>query len=623
MRSSSQIQSPDVVVVGAGHAGLEAAAAAATMGCATLLITQSLAHIGTLSCNPAIGGVGKGQLVKEVDALGGVMGLLADKACIHYRQLNQSRGAAVRSTRMQVDMAVYQQEAQAYLRALPNLAIMEDEVVDVYLEERKVKAVTTAGHGFVQARAVVFTVGTFFHGLIHIGRTKIRGGRLGDGSSDQLPDRLQALGLSFGRFKTGTTPRLKGRSIDFSRLTEQPGDPAFIPFSSRSPSRPPLDQVSCYLGHTNPQTHRIIRDHLNQSALYGGDITGTGVRYCPSVEDKIVKFPGRDSHHVFVEPEGLSTDRYYPNGLSNSLPEAIQEQLVHSVSGLEKAEIVQPGYGIEHDYLLPTQLKRTLECQACGGLYFAGQINGTTGYEEAAAQGLLAGINAALQVQDRPPFILERSQAYLGVLVDDLVTKGTNEPYRMFTSRVEYRLVIREDNADERLAPLGHQVGLVSGEVYEHFQAKMARIDAERARLEQCRVSDPAMLHDLLGGTAEVGGKSFSLHALLKRPEIHYDHLARVDQASALISHDLRQAVEVRVKYEGYIKRQQEEIEKALDLEQYKIPAGFQYQGLPGLSLEVVEKLSARQPETLGQASRISGITPAAISLILLHLRKK
>ncbi len=623
MKSSSQSWSAEVVVVGAGHAGLEAAAAAATMGCATLLITQSIDHIGVLSCNPAIGGVGKGQLVKEVDALGGVMGLLADKACIHYRQLNQSRGAAVRSTRMQVDMQVYQQEAQAYLKALPNLTIMEDEIKDLILEGQQVRAVVTTNHGPVNAKTAVLTVGTFFHGLIHIGRTKIRGGRLGDGPSDQLPERLQALGLTFGRFKTGTTPRLKGSSIDFSRLTEQPGDEGYIPFSTRSPRQPQLSQVSCHIGHTNPRTHHLIREHLTQSALYGGDITGTGVRYCPSVEDKIVKFPERDSHHVFVEPEGLNTDRFYPNGLSNSLPEAIQLDVVHSVAGLEKAEIVQPGYGIEHDFLLPTQLKRTLECKRFDGLFFAGQINGTTGYEEAAAQGLLAGINAALQVKARPPFVLNRSQAYLGVLIDDLVTKGTNEPYRMFTSRVEYRLVIREDNADERLTAWGHQLGLVSDEGYSQFQTKMAAIAAERKRLEHSKVTDHPHLEDLLGDRGGPAGKSYSLLTLLKRSEIHYEHLARLDEASALIPEDLKQAVEVRVKYEGYIKRQQEEIEKALHLDHYKIPKDFRYQGLPGLSLEVVEKLSVHQPETLGQASRISGITPAAISLILLHLRKK
>lgn len=613
----------DVIVIGGGHAGIEAAAAAARLGCQTVLITQNKQRIGELSCNPAIGGVGKGQLVKEVDALGGVMGRLADQACIQFRRLNQSRGAAVRSSRMQVDMDVYRQAAQSSLSAIPNLTVREDEVVDVQVVNGELKAVVTKGQGRLATKTAVLAVGTFFNGLIHIGDKQIPGGRIGDPPSNQLPQALQKLGLKFGRFKTGTTPRLNGETINFSQLIEQAGDQQFMPFSSSSPQQPQLKQVSCYIGHTNPATHQLIREHLDQSALYSGQITGTGVRYCPSVEDKIVKFPERESHHVFVEPEGLGTTRFYPNGLSNSLPAAIQKKMVHSVSGLTQAEIVQDGYGIEHDYLQPTQLQRTLETKDIKGLFFAGQINGTTGYEEAAAQGIMAGINAVLQVKQQPAFVLQRSQAYIGVLIDDLITKGTNEPYRMFTSRVEYRLVIREDNADERLTKLGYQLGLVPEACYQQCCQKMAAIEEEMQRLASVKCSPTPEVNQLLIRDAQPIDQTVSLLTLLKRSELTYDHLLKLDPDTANIPEEIQQAVEIRVKYEGYIKRQQAEINKNSDLEYYRIPPSFQYQGISGLSLEVIEKLSTIRPDTLGHAARISGITPAAISLLMLHLKKK
>lgn len=619
----SAATSYDIIVVGGGHAGLEAAAAAARRGCRVLLITQSLEKIGELSCNPAIGGVGKGQLVKEIDALGGWMGELADAACIQYRRLNTTRGAAVQSTRMQVDMLQYRQLAQTRLAALSNLALREAEVAALLIDQGEVRGVEATTGERLTARAVVLTPGTFFNGLIHIGDRTLAGGRLNDANSSRLPAQLSALGFQFGRFKTGTTPRLDGRTIDFSQLSEQPGDPVFAPFSRRSSGQPRLTQISCYLGNTNPAAHTIIRNNLHQSALYSGQITGTGVRYCPSVEDKIVKFPDREHHHVFVEPEGLETDRYYPNGLSNSLPLDVQNELVHAIPGLERARIVQSGYGIEHDYLLPTQLRANLESARVRGLYFAGQINGTTGYEEAAAQGLLAGINAACQVQGEEAVILDRSQAYIGVLLDDLVTKGTNEPYRMFTSRVEYRLVIREDNADERLTPLGHRLGLISDATFRQFQAKETAIERELKRLETTRVSADNRVTVFLREHHSAGiNGSITLLELLRRPEIRYPELAQLDAPSGQVEHPVRERVEVQTKYAGYIKRQFVEIERFQHLERIRVPDNFIYQDLPGVSREVAEKLTALRPRTLGQAGRISGVTPAALSQLMFRIKQ-
>lgn len=605
------MQRYDVIVIGGGHAGIEAAAAASRMGCSTLLAALDRGKIGELSCNPAIGGIGKGQLVKEVDALGGLMGELADLACIQYRLLNTTRGAAVQSTRMQVDRDVYPRAAQARLADFPNLEILEDEALALEPGAgRSPHGVVFRHGGKVACKAVVLAVGTFFHGLIHMGTEQQPGGRLGDPPSVDLPENLRALGFEFGRFKTGTTPRLDRTSIRYENLTEQPGDVEWLPFSQRSPERPALRQISCYLGHTNETTHRLIRDHLHLSALYSGQITATGVRYCPSVEDKIVKFPERDRHHVFVEPEGLNSDQVYPNGLSNSLPPALQEELVHSVVGLEQARILVPGYGIEHDYLDPTQLRATLEAKRAPGIFFAGQINGTTGYEEAAAQGLVAGINAARRAQERELLVLDRSRAYIGVLIDDLVTKGTQEPYRMFTSRVEYRLVLREDNADERLTPLGRDLGLISQEAYRRFQAKQDRIASEWERIGQTRLRIS-------------GGEPVTILEWMRRPENTYQALSSLDPESGSVPAEIRRIVEIQVKYEGYIRRQMREIEMFQDLERIRIPEDFVYQGLPGLSREVVEKLTRFQPHNLGQAGRISGITPGALSQLVLHLRKK
>jgi len=617
-------QAYDILVVGGGHAGVEAAAAGARLGCRTLLVTFALDRIGALSCNPAIGGLGKGQLVKEIDALGGLMGELADEACIQYRQLNATRGAAVRSTRMQVDMDRYRLAAQARLRALPDLDWLADEVTDLLVERGTVRGVRLARHGEVTATAVVLTPGTFFHGLLHVGLEHFPGGRLDDPGSYALPSRLAELGFTLGRFKTGTTPRLDGKTIDYDKFQEQPGDSRFVPYSRRSPAAPQLPQRSCFLGHTNARTHQIIRDNLQRSALYSGNIESTGVRYCPSVEDKIVKFPDRERHHVFVEPEGLDTDRWYPNGLSNSLPLDVQRELVRSVEGLERAEIVQTGYAIEHDFLEPTQLTPSLETKRLAGLFFAGQINGTTGYEEAAAQGLMAGINAARRVQREEPVVLDRSQAYIGVLIDDLVTKGTNEPYRMFTSRVEYRLVIREDNADVRLTPLGYALGLIGKEDYEAFLAQQRGVEGERARLAGTRLSASLEADSRLAGWGlpRIEG-SLSLEELLRRPEIDYERLAELHPDSGRVPADISGRVEVLVKYEGYIKRQAAEIEKFKHLERMRIPVDFIYSGLPGLSREIVEKLTCVRPRTLGQAGRVSGVTPAAITLLMLQIKKR
>lgn len=614
----------DIVVIGAGHAGIEAAAAAARMGCQTLLITFDRHKIGALSCNPAIGGVGKGQLVKEVDALGGLMGELADAACIQFRLLNASKGPAVRSSRMQVDLEKYPVLAQQRLAKFTNLEIIEDEVTGIVVTGGSVQAVTTKKNGSLSVAAAVITPGTFFHGLIHIGHTNFAGGRLDDQASAALPENLAGMGIRFGRFKTGTTPRLEGKTIDLEQMTLLGADKEHIPFSRQSPHMPVLAQIACHITHTTLRTHALIQDNLKKSALYSGVITGTGVRYCPSIEDKIVKFPDKTSHHVFVEPESLETDRYYPNGTSNSLPGAIQNDLIHSIPGLEEARIVQEGYGIEHDYIDPTQLAPTLELQGIRGLYFAGQINGTTGYEEAAAQGLMAGINAARQVQQEEAVVLDRSQAYIGVLIDDLVIRGTNEPYRMFTSRVEYRLSLREDNADARLMPLGRALGLVTDAAFDRFTQRQQAITTEKKRLHTLRIKATEKNNALFAawGSAPLR-ESIPGDELLRRTEITGARLLELDATGDEVPYDIRRAAEVEVKYSGYIKRQARDIARFRELERLYIPKDFVYKGLHGLSTEIIEKLSAIRPRTLGQASRVSGVTPAAITYLIAYLKAR
>ncbi|MFH1784100.1 MAG: tRNA uridine-5-carboxymethylaminomethyl(34) synthesis enzyme MnmG [bacterium] len=613
----------DVIVVGGGHAGIEAAHTCAVMGVKTLLLTIDTDKIGQLSCNPAIGGLGKSQLVKEVDALGGVMGRLADSSCIQYRRLNSSKGPAVQSSRMQVDMSRYQEQARELILNTPKLEVGQDMVEDILVKNGRVFGIRAKVTGKILTKALILAPGTFLHGLIHIGMDHFAGGRMGDPSSDLLGDSLRNIGFSIGRFKTGTTPRLDGSSINFDVLEPQYGDKDCTPFSSKTRSFQ-LPQVPCYIANTTKRTHSIIKANLDRSPLYCGIITGTGVRYCPSVEDKIVKFPQRKSHHVFLEPEGLNTDLFYPNGISTSLPQDVQVDMVHSIKGLRKAKIVKYGYGIEHDYVEPTQLKATLETKKISNLFFAGQINGTTGYEEAAAQGLMAGINAALKIKKKEPFVLTRAQAYIGVLIDDLVTKGTKEPYRMFTSRAEYRLVLREDNADERLCRLGCELGLVSKEDYKKFNLRQKKISQELKRLPMVKIKATKALNKKLKqlGTSAID-ESISLETLLKRPEVSYSFLAKLDKKSAKVDKSISSKAEINIKYEGYIKRQEKEIERFRSIERIRIPEAFDYKGIPGISSEIQEKLSLFKPMNLGQASRISGVTPAAISILMIYVSRK
>jgi tRNA uridine 5-carboxymethylaminomethyl modification enzyme len=620
---SERAERYEVIVVGGGHAGIEAAAAAARLGCHTLLITQKIAALGALSCNPSIGGIGKAQLVKEIDALGGCMGRLADMACIQYRQLNRSRGAAVRSSRYQVDMDLYPRAVRALLATFPTLEIMEDEVVALETPNGEWKKLGLRGAASRTARAVVFCPGTFFHGLMHIGKRTVPGGRLGDAPANALPEVLANLGLRFGRFKTGTTPRLAASSVKYGVCQPQVGDSEALAFGESAPGWPQLPQIACHLTHTTEQTHRIIADNIQLSALYSGQIKATGVRYCPSLEDKIVKFPHHARHHIFLEPEGLGRDRIYPNGTSNSLPEEIQLAFIRSIPGLEQAEILEPGYGIEHDYLHPQQLSPTLELKRFRGVFFAGQINGTTGYEEAAAQGLLAGVNAARAGRGQAEWILDRSEAYLGVMVDDLVTRGTEEPYRMLSSRVEYRLLLREDNAHARLLPKAHALGLVNADRLARFESEQSRLNDEKMRLARTRASAAPRLAEAWSGRGlEAWQENPTLEELLRRPEVDYGLLIAGGAATAALDPAIRRRVEIEIKLAGYVSRQVAEVAEFKKLETVPIPSDFIYSGLPGLSLEATERLSAVRPATLGQASRIPGLTPAAITVLQLHLKR-
>jgi len=615
----------DVIVIGGGHAGTEAALAASRMGAKTLLLTHNIETIGQMSCNPAIGGIGKGHLVKEIDAMGGIMARAIDHAGIHFRILNGSKGPAVRATRAQADRALYKQQIRYAVENQENLTMFQQAVDDLIVEKDTVKGVIT-NHGIrFSCATVVLTAGTFLDGKIHIGDKNSSGGRAGDPPSIALAHRLRALPFRVGRLKTGTPPRIDGKTIDYSVLIPQPGDVPVPVFSFMGHAAQHPQQISCYIAKTNERTHEIIRSQLSRSAMYGGMIEGIGPRYCPSIEDKVVRFADKLSHQIFIEPEGLGVQEVYPNGLSTSLPFDVQLAYVRSMHGLEKAHITRPGYAIEYDFFDPRDLQASLETKVLAGLFFAGQINGTTGYEEAAAQGLVAGLNAALKAAGKAAWVPQRSESYMGVLIDDLITNGTLEPYRMFTSRAEYRLTLREDNADLRLTPIAKELGLVSAERWSRFEQKKHAITTEMVRLNKVIIHPGTAAANILAqATGEVIEREYNIIDLLKRPSITYDLLAKLELIGIAVEDpQVAEQIDVQIKYAGYITRQTEEITRSKRAEDQKIPVDFDYSIISGLSREIVEKLSKTKPQTIGQASRIAGVTPAAISLLLVYLKRR
>jgi len=618
-------ESYDVIVVGGGHAGTEAALASARMGANTLLLTHNIETLGQMSCNPAIGGIGKGHLVKEIDALGGLMARAIDKAGIQFRILNASKGPAVRATRAQADRILYKQAVRSVLENTPNLTLFQQAVDDVIVEGNRIVGVVTQMGLRFAARAVVLTVGTFLGGRIHIGLSNYEGGRAGDPPSNALSKRLRELPFNVRRLKTGTPPRIDGKTIDYSVMTAQPGDDPVPVFSYLGHADEHPQQVACHITHTTERTHEIIRSGLDRSPMYSGVIEGVGPRYCPSIEDKVVRFAERSSHQIFVEPEGLTTTEVYPNGISTSLPFDVQINFVRSIKGFERAHITRPGYAIEYDFFDPRDLKHSLETKHMHGLFFAGQINGTTGYEEAAAQGLIAGMNAALQVQDKEAWCPRRDEAYIGVLIDDLITRGTSEPYRMFTSRAEYRLLLREDNADLRLTTKAHELGLIDETRWRAFSEKQAAIETEKQRMHASLVHpDKVDADKIVAALGKPITREHRLWELLRRPEVTYQQLVSLTALPEPVTdRQVIEQLEIQAKYAGYIDRQHDEIAKHQRHEETRLPADLRYEQVVGLSAEVREKLMRILPETVGQAARIPGVTPAAISIILVHLKKR